>query len=138
MAGKTGHARYVQGHDDPGIPYLNHTFVRRSKLVLPGVPNGMPATTDSKSPGCARSSLTAVRTAVSTISSISATSGECTACTPHTSPRRRAVSRLGVSASKDEGMRSRAARRHVAPDVVYVTAHGIFSACEVWRKARQM
>src|SRR3954471_8080210 len=93
----------------------------RSRLVAPGVPNGVPALIRIVSPDRANPSLTAQWDAFSTISLTVVTSGVCTECTPHTNARLRAVVRLGVMLRMGGAGRSRAARRLVEPEVVYVT-----------------
>src|SRR5260370_18268188 len=101
--------------DDLG--HLSYTVAMRSRLVAPGVPNGIPALIRMVSPGFANSSATAHRHACSTISATVETSGVCTECTPHTSASERAVPRLGVMLRIGGTGRSRAARRLVDPEL---------------------
>ena len=64
-------------------------------FVAPGVPNGTPATITTRSPSTDMVSRLANLQARAVMSSMSLASLVATACTPHTSDSRRAVSRLG-------------------------------------------
>jgi hypothetical protein len=87
-------------------------------LVEPGVRNGTPASTITRSPAFAMPWRSAMRFDLATMSSNDSTSRVWTACVPHNRPRRRAVSWLGVSTSSGTEGRSRAIRRAVEPEVV--------------------
>src|SRR5215813_5715488 len=90
-------------------------------LVAPGVPNGTPAVMTTRCPGSAIFSRGAIRTAWCTISPKLFTSRVCTQCAPHKTARRRAVACFEVSTRIGASGRSRAARKAVAPEVVYET-----------------
>ena len=98
-------------------------------FVVPETPNGMPAMMTSESPALTNPSPSAVRHALSTISSTRSMSSLSTECTPHTRASRRAVLVCGVRLRIGALGRSRAARKLLDPDFVYVTAAGIERVC---------
>src|SRR5262249_8322409 len=67
------------------------TVATLSAFVVPECPNGTPATTTISSLCVANPSVCATRIARVTASPIECTSGDTTACTPHTTAIRRAV-----------------------------------------------
>jgi hypothetical protein len=107
-------------------------------LVAPGVPKGTPATTMMRSPTAASSSRTANFAARKAMSSMSLASLVTIACTPQVSARRRAVSRLGVSASTVELGRSRASLKAVEPEKVQTVTALRLSASAIWWDAAAM
>ena len=89
-----------------------------SRLVVPELPNGMPAAMTMVWPGCAKPRFRTVSTATSVISETLATSWHNTALTPQTSDRQRAVARLGVMPMIGARGRSRAMRKADEPELV--------------------
>src|SRR5690606_27513581 len=109
----------------PDGPFLLHarsaqpsTVAMRSRLVLPGMPNGMPAVIAIMSPGLAKPSSCVTLIATATMSVTELTSSTTLACTPQTKAMRRAVSSFGVMHTIGAVGRSRAARIDVVPEVV--------------------
>ena len=112
--------------------------ITRSAFVVPGWLNGTPAVTTTSSPGLAKPSARARRPARDAASVMELTTPVMTACTPHTSAKRRAVARLGVSPSTGHSGRSRATRSAVLPPSVKAAMAAAPTVSATWRAAAAM